>query len=117
MSGDLPTPETLEGVVKEKREEKEQSSSSGAVSPATVTELIHRDILAAEFLVGLFWSATNSFRHDTILRPFPPMFVEGGVVREEEEEEAESQGTGEGAEPQASREGDKNKDIEGLVRR
>lgn len=49
---------------------------------------LQRDLLATDFLTSLFWAAMSSFRHDTILRPFPPMFLseEGhkdisGVVR------------------------------------
>lgn len=50
-----------------------------SLSKKTIAEQLHSDILAAEFLVSLFWSATNSFRHDSILRPFPSFFIEGGV--------------------------------------
>lgn len=122
MSGELPAPGfTVGAVAKEKGadgEEEEESPISFSPSPP-VSEQIHQDILAAEFLVGLFWSATNSFRHDSILRPFPPMYVEGGggVEGEGSEGAEESHREGaEGAEPQGGREGDKNKDIEGLVR-
>lgn len=41
-----------------------------------LSSLLDRDLLAADFLVGIFWSAMTSFRHDTILRPFPPSFVD-----------------------------------------
>ena len=96
------------------------SASDPTPPAATVPEQIHSDILAAEFLVGLFWSATNSFRHDSILRPFPAMFLEGGGGGAGEGggggEGSEGAGESEGTEPQGGREGDKNKDIEGLVR-
>lgn len=62
-----------------------------------ISEQLQENMLGAEFLVGLFWSAMNSFRHDSILRPFPSMFVEG------------RDGGREGME------GEGHKDIEGLV--
>lgn len=65
---------------------------------ATIAEVLGRDILGAEFLLALLWSAMNSFRHDSILRPFPPMFLEA---------QEGSGGAGEG--PEEGR-----KDIEGL---
>ncbi len=115
MSGELPAPEAREDSVlgeKEAGNESPEEGTPGSSSPPpSVSEQIHKDILAAEFLVGLFWSATNSFRHDSILRPFPSMFIEGGGVGGEGVE-----GAGEDTEPQGGREGDKNKDIEGLVR-
>ena len=40
-----------------------------------VRELIQRDPRACEFMLGLFWAALSSYRHDTVLRPFPPEFV------------------------------------------
>lgn len=50
------------------------ASSSGSLS--SLSSVIDRDLLAADFLVSIFWSAMTSFRHDTILRPFPPGFVD-----------------------------------------
>ena len=40
-----------------------------------VRSLLEHDLLAADFLAAMFWSAMSGFRHDTILRPFPPAFV------------------------------------------
>ena len=34
------------------------------------------DILACDCLLSLFWAALNSYRHDTILRPYPPMYCD-----------------------------------------
>ena len=59
---------------------------------ATISEHLKHDILAADFLVSLFWSAMDSFRHDSILRPFPTTYLED-----------------------AGSEGEGVKDIEGLV--
>lgn len=61
-----------------------------------ISKHLHEDILGADFLVCLFWAAMNSFRHDSILRPFPSAYVEG----------AASEG---------GREVEGVKDIEGLV--
>ena len=43
---------------------------------SALSAVIDRDLLAADFLVSMFWSAMMSFRHDTVLRPFPPAFVD-----------------------------------------
>ena len=56
----------------------------------TVARQLQRDILGGDFLVSLFWSAMNSFRHDSILRPFPPMFVESLSEEEEGHKDIES---------------------------
>lgn len=42
----------------------------------SLSSVIARDMLAADLLVSMFWSAMTSFRHDSILRPFPPSFVD-----------------------------------------
>lgn len=34
-----------------------------------------KDPPASDCLVTLFWSALTSYRHDTVLRPFPQMFL------------------------------------------
>jgi poly[ADP-ribose] polymerase 16 len=43
---------------------------------SVLSPLIDRDLLAADFLVSIFWSAMMSYRYDTVLRPFPPSFVD-----------------------------------------
>lgn len=92
MSGELPIPD-----YRRSEEESPPSPPSSTTDlPETVPEQLQRNILGAEFLVGLFWSAANSFRHDSIVRPFPPMFVEGGAGGE-------------------ATEGEGQKDIEGVV--
>ena len=119
MSGELPSPRFTGGAMMAKEREAEDEEEESPISfspPPSVSEQIHHDILAAEFLVGLFWSATNSFRHDSILRPFPPMYVEGGDGEGNEGAEESRREESEETEPQGGREGDKNKDIEGLVR-
>lgn len=92
MSGELPDPDS--GGPGTSVEEITPSTSSWQ----TITEVLQRDILGAEFLVALFSSAMNSFRHDSILRPFPTMFMEGGAESSERSEREEQK-----------------KDIEGLV--
>ena len=61
---------------------------------------LERDVLAADFLVSIFWSAMTSFRHDTILRPFPPSFIRG---------------TTDGRDGEHAQKGDLDKDMDGLV--
>ena len=92
MSGELLSPDTatLSGV--------EEVAHKKPLE--TITEVLQRDMFGAEFLLALFWSAMNSFRHDSILRPFPSMFLE-------------RQGVAEGEERTPDRE--EQKDIEGLV--
>ena len=53
-------------------------NDAGMASSESLSPLIDRDPLAADFLVSIFWSAMTSFRHDTVLRPFPPAFVDEG---------------------------------------
>ena len=42
----------------------------------SLSDVIDRDIMAADFIVSMFWSAMTSFRHDSILRPFPEDFID-----------------------------------------
>lgn len=100
MSGELPSPSQGAVTPGSGRGVEEVSSST---TQETIAEVLQRDLLSAEFLLALFWSAMSSFRHDSILRPFPPMFLEGRV-------EAEPEGVGENS----SRREEEQKDIEGL---
>ena len=54
-------------------------------SPQQVLGLLQRDLLAADFLTTIFWAAMSSFRHDTVLRPFPPSFLQGTDQKDIEE--------------------------------
>lgn len=97
MSGELPVPD-----YKRTGEESPSSPPSSSTDlretvQESVPEQLQRNTPGAEFLVGLFWSAANSFRHDSIVRPFPPMFVEAGTSGGEVTE------------------GEGQKDIEGVV--
>lgn len=40
-----------------------------------VYQRLSRDLTSCDFLLGVFWAALSSYRHDTVLRPFPPNFV------------------------------------------
>ena len=40
-----------------------------------VLSRISADLSACDCLVALFHSAASSYRHDTVLKPFPPVFV------------------------------------------
>ncbi len=83
------------------------NNSSAPTSPenssretiAEIEKILLDDISGADFLVSLFWGAMSSFRHDSILRPFPPDYIES--TRQERTE--------------GSREIEGEKDIEGLV--
>ena len=50
-------------------EEMKQELKSQLVSALT------KDLSASDCLVALFWSALTNYRHDTVLRPFPQMFL------------------------------------------
>ncbi len=84
-------------------QESQEPLKSTATHPSqqkTIAEQLHENILEGDLLVSLFWSAMSSFRHDSILRPFPPMFVESG---------------GDGGDGGGGNEVEGKKDIEGLV--
>ena len=36
---------------------------------------LNSDLVASDFFVSIFWTAVNSYRHDTVLRPFPQLFI------------------------------------------
>ena len=40
-----------------------------------VYQRLSRDLTSCDFLLSVFWAAMTSYRHDTVLRPFPPDFV------------------------------------------
>lgn len=37
--------------------------------------LLEKDLKAADFKWSLFVAATNTYRYDTCLKPFPPMYI------------------------------------------
>jgi len=85
-----------------------QTSSSNNVNGAvadsnetveSILKILRDDFSGADFLVSLFWAAMSSFRHDSILRPFPSDYIEGHRLERSE----------------GSREMEGEKDIEGLV--
>lgn len=36
---------------------------------------LHKELFGSDCLVSLFWSALSSYRHDTVLRPYPPDYI------------------------------------------
>lgn len=90
--------ECLEG---EPGEASEYTSDPPTSPHDNISQHLQQDILGADFLVSLFWAAMNSFRHDSILRPFPSAYVQS--VESERSE--------------GGREVEGEKDIEGLVSR
>ncbi|XP_064607887.1 protein mono-ADP-ribosyltransferase PARP16-like [Liolophura sinensis] len=55
-----------------------QSDSGDKSTREKVLESLRADLLAVDLIWSLLVAALNSYRHDTVLRPFPPMFQEGG---------------------------------------
>lgn len=43
-----------------------------------VVSVVKRDLVAADVKWTLFVAASQSYKHDSCLRPFPPMFVKAG---------------------------------------
>ena len=41
-----------------------------------IWRICRRDPRATEFMVNLAWVACHSYRHDTVLRPFPSSYVD-----------------------------------------
>ena len=73
-----------------------EGSSETRDSVENILKILRDEFYGADFLVSLFWAAMTSFRHDSILRPFPTDYVDG--LRLEGNREIEGE-----------------KDIEGLV--
>lgn len=49
-----------------------------------IKEKIWQDPLASDLQWSLFLAAMNSYRHDTVLRPFPPMYQSGHDEKDHE---------------------------------
>lgn len=47
-----------------------------------VLERVQSDPLAADLTLSLFAAAVHSYRHDSVLRPFPPAFIKGGSEKD-----------------------------------
>lgn len=47
-----------------------------------VLERIESDPLAADLTLSLFAAAVHSYRHDSVVRPFPPAFIKGGSEKD-----------------------------------
>ncbi|ESN98639.1 hypothetical protein HELRODRAFT_67096 [Helobdella robusta] len=45
------------------------------ISDVALRKQIKKDLLAFDFLFSLFVAALSSYRHDTVLRPFPPPYI------------------------------------------
>ena len=50
-------------------------TGSGCTVLEEVQQALRHDPRACDFILGLFWSALSSYRHDTVLRPYPPEYV------------------------------------------
>ncbi len=40
----------------------------------TLHTKLRDNLLECDFLLSVFWAAMSSYRHDTLLRPYPPMY-------------------------------------------
>ena len=40
-------------------------------------EKLRNESQGSDFLVSMLWAAMTSYRHDTVLRPFPPKYQNG----------------------------------------
>ena len=40
-----------------------------------VESLLDNDPLSTDFLVSLLWAAATNYKHDTLVRPFPPQYL------------------------------------------
>ena len=56
------------------------SKESGVLQ--CVLERVQSDPLAADLTLSLFAAAVHSYRHDSVLRPFPPAFIKGGLEKD-----------------------------------
>lgn len=58
------------------------------LAPATVRELVrshlHLDPVAADVRCSLFVAAVQNYKHDSVLRPFPPRYLRGEIKDFEE---------------------------------
>lgn len=59
----------------EEKENKTKSNKLREVSEA-ILECLHRDILACDVQLSLFVGAASSYRHDSSLSPFPPLYLD-----------------------------------------
>ena len=40
-----------------------------------VISLLDDDPTSADFLISILWAAATNYKHDTLLRPFPPQYI------------------------------------------
>ena len=53
------------------------SDNTEEARQAYIKKKLTQDLQAADFQWSLFTAALHSYRHDSVLRPFPPMFTTG----------------------------------------
>ena len=42
-----------------------------------VVSLLDKDPLSTDLLVSFLWAAATNYKHDTLVRPFPPQYLKG----------------------------------------
>lgn len=45
------------------------------MSNIEVISLLDNNPTSADFLISILWAASKSYKHDTLLRPFPPQYI------------------------------------------
>lgn len=45
------------------------------MSSSEIISLVDNDPFSADFLISILWAAATNYKHDTLLRPFPPQYI------------------------------------------
>ncbi|XP_014781742.1 protein mono-ADP-ribosyltransferase PARP16 isoform X1 [Octopus bimaculoides] len=61
---------------------KEESNPPLPDGKRTVLERVNSDPVACDLTISLFVAAVHSYRHDSVLRPFPPAFIKEGFEKD-----------------------------------
>ena len=40
-----------------------------------IISLLDNDPSSSDFLISILWAAATNYKHDTLLRPFPPQYI------------------------------------------
>ena len=40
-----------------------------------IISLLDDDPSSSDFLISILWTAATNYKHDTLLRPFPPLYI------------------------------------------
>ena len=45
------------------------------MSNTEIISLLDNNPTSVDFLISILWAAGTSYKHDTLLRPFPPQYI------------------------------------------